>query len=366
VRLDRRRTLAIACAVYAAGISTAFAALYLSRSYTYEGTGISYTRAVAWQAIVYFSWLGVLPMLVRVIRRNTLRPARWRGALIVHGTIMVAVVAGHAILTSSVTWLMRPIPTAGRPTAGASIPPLFVERLPIDLLMYLVIVGALLGVTQWDELRNRERAALLLEAELSRAQLHALRAQLQPHFLFNALQAIASLIRTDPESARGMVVHLGDLLRATLQHSGTPYVPLRRELELLRHYLAIEAIRFRDRLTVRYDITQDTLDCLVPDLVLQPLAENAVKHGIQSQVGGGLIEISAALCGERLVLRVRDTGVGLVPVCNTDTGLGVQNTRARVEQFDDGSGKLDLRTADDGQGVVAEITLPVVRGRSAS
>jgi len=355
---DRRRTLAVAAAVYAAGVSTAFAALYLSRSYTYEGQRLSYARAAVWQAIIYFSWLAVLPAIVRIVRHNVFRPGQWRRSLVVHLAAMLGFVAAHALLTAVATWIMRPIPPGGRPAASAALPALFVDRLPIDLLVYLVIVGALVGIAQWDELRSRE-------AELTRAQLHALRAQLQPHFLFNALQAIASLIRTDPESARGMVVHLGDLLRATLQHSGATSAPLRVELELLRHYLAIEAIRFRDRLTVRYDVDDNALDCLMPDLILQPLAENAVKHGVGPRVGGGVVEVSAALRGDRLVLRVRDTGIGLGTTASAGMGLGVATTRARVERFHDGSGTLELRGADDGEGVVAEVTLPIVRERTA-
>jgi sensor histidine kinase YesM len=259
---------------------------------------------------------------------------------------------------------MRSWPSAPRSTLAAAFHAQFIDRAPVDLLIYLAVVGALLARRYSVEARQRGVAAAEAEALLARARLETLSARLQPHFLFNALQAIATLIRRDPDAATKMTVRLGDLLRASLRSTGEQKVPLRDEVELLRAYLAVEAERFSDRLRVRYEIDDTALDCLVPDLLLQPLVENAVRHGISPRPDGGTITVAARRAGDRLEISVSDDGVGLdagAPVApasgDLERGLGLATTRERLAVMYSGSAVFSLEHGPDG-GVVARISIP--------
>src|SRR4029079_2186861 len=166
--------------------------------------------------------------------------------------------------------------------------------------------------------------------------LQALKMQLHPHFLFNTLNSISALLDEDVDAADQMLARLGDLLRMTLENSGAQEITLQEELEFLRCYLEIEQVRFNDRLTVDMKIEPATLDAQVPNLILQPIVENAIKHGIVSRIAPGRIEISAIRYGGSLKLQVRDNGPGLHPgeasSGRVKEGLGLANTRARLEQ----------------------------------
>jgi LytS/YehU family sensor histidine kinase len=156
--------------------------------------------------------------------------------------------------------------------------------------------------------------------------------QIHPHFLFNTLNSIAALLHKDVEAADRMIVRLGDFLRLTLKSSDAEIVDLEKELEFLKCYLDIEYIRFQDRLTVELDIDSDALTAMVPNLILQPIVENAVRHGVARQTNPGHITIRARREGERLIMRVEDNGPGL-KVQSNGSGIGLSNTRARLEQF---------------------------------
>jgi LytS/YehU family sensor histidine kinase len=201
------------------------------------------------------------------------------------------------------------------------------------LMTYAAIVGLSHGVDYYREARAREKRAAQLETKLVEAQLKTLQGQLHPHFLFNTLHAISALIHRDADDADRMVSRLSDLLRLTLEHDGTQEVSLKEELEFLQKYLEIEQIRFQDRLTVKFAVQPQVLDARVPTLILQPVVENAIRHGIGPLTGGGLVEVSARAEGETLLLQVRDTGAGLSEDALTalQKGIGLSNTRARLE-----------------------------------
>jgi len=225
------------------------------------------------------------------------------------------------------------------------IPPGFYWRelqsaFPISLVITLV-VG--LSITSYETLRHRlqdttlelrtrqieqERAnKLLLEARLS-----SLESRIHPHFLFNTLNSIAALLHKDVEAADRMIARLGDFLRLTLNSSNAQIVDFEEELKFLKCYLDIEHIRFQDRLTVEMDIDPDALTAMVPNLILQPIVENALRHGVARQTDPGHITIRARREGERLIVRVDDNGPGL-KVKSNGSGIGISNTRARLEQF---------------------------------
>ena len=214
----------------------------------------------------------------------------------------------------------------------------------LDVVFYLGIVVVVEAVRWWNAFRARD-------ADLARARLDALASQLQPHFLFNALHAASSLIDTDPPAARKTLVRLSDLLRATLdvkQHT----VPLSEELALLELYLDIQRIRFHDRLTVTIDVSPDAALVRVPPLLLQPLVENAIRHGIAAKPDAGTITISARRDRERVRITVADDGVGLSP--DHDERIGLGTTRARLEAlFPDA--RLELHARAVGTEAVIEV-----------
>lgn len=201
-----------------------------------------------------------------------------------------------------------------------------------NLLVYGVIVGASHGIEYYRRYRERELRASELEKLLAEARLQTLRAQLHPHFLFNTLNSISSLMHRDVAAADRMLVRLSELLRAALEATHQQEAPLREELALLRRYLEIEQIRFGPRLTVDFDVPPDTLELAVPQLLLQPLVENALKHGIAPRKAGGRVTVRARRDGDWLRLSVCDNGAG--PAASPRPGgVGLANTRARLEHL---------------------------------
>ncbi len=223
---------------------------------------------------------------------------------------------------------------------GSALPPDFDLPLPalqrrlafwpalMDLLAYGAIAGALHSVHFYRRFREREHRAVLLESNLAQARLNALRAQLQPHFLFNSLNAIATLLRRDPRLAEATLMSLSDLLRLALSQSERPEVSLREELAFVRRYLEIQQTRFGDKLRVREEIDPEALDCFVPTLLLQPLVENAIRHGLEPADRNGLVQLTAHRLDGRLVLTVEDNGLGLNGSATEAPGIEPAGTRA--------------------------------------
>jgi two-component system, LytTR family, sensor kinase len=233
------------------------------------------------------------------------------------------------------------------------------------LLFCVLLVGIAHAVVYHGRYRERERAAERLAAGLAEARLQALKMQLQPHFLFNTLNAISALIPAEAVPARRMVARLGDLLRTTLEHEETQEVTLREELAFLQPYLEIEQARLEDRLTVVMEIAPATLDAHVPHLLLQPLVENAVRHGVAPRIEPGRVEISASGGGddEFLHLEVRDDGPGVAGARQDGmrAGIGLANVRSRLEQLYGGRHRFDLANRAGG-GTVVRISLPFRSG----
>jgi two-component system, LytTR family, sensor kinase len=231
----------------------------------------------------------------------------------------------------------------------------------LHLLFYALLLGIAHAVIYHGRYRERERAAEQLARGLTEARLHALKMQLQPHFLFNTLNAISALLPADAKPARRMLARLGDLLRTTLEHEETQEVTLREELAFLQPYLEIEQARLEDRLTVVMEIAPETLNARVPHLLLQPLVENAIRHGIAPRIEPGRVEISATRGPyDRLLhLAVRDDGRGVARDDGTGTRrrVGLSNIRSRLEQLYDGEHRFELENHAEG-GALVRITLP--------
>lgn len=218
------------------------------------------------------------------------------------------------------------------------------------------------GVNDWMSLQVERRRAAAAEALVQEARLHALQSQLQPHFLFNTLNSIASLVldgRSD--AAVTMISRVADLLRLCLQTSETPQITLRKELAFLGYYLDIESMRFGDRLQCRFDAPADALDLMVPTLLLQPLVENAVRHGILPSAKGGSIVISARAQGQMLTLRIEDDGPGMGSTAAMSSGIGLANTAARLQElYGSGARMIVGQSSMGGVGIAIHIPLKLI------
>jgi two-component sensor histidine kinase len=245
---------------------------------------------------------------------------------------------------------------------------LYIRNLDWALMTYASIAGIAYALTYTWVSRERAVKAAHLEARLAEARLRTLEAELHPHFLFNTLHAISTLVHSNPESADRMISRLSDLLRLTFDRSGAPGVSLQEELEFLQKYLEIEQIRFQDRLTVRFDIEPETLDAEVPRMILQPLVENAIKHGVSPRSGPGLVQISARRRDDRLWLEIRDNGGGLAGHASVRqrTGVGLTNTRDRLECLYGGAYRLHISDSHDGLAVEMEVPLNRAPATAAS
>ena len=238
-----------------------------------------------------------------------------------------------------------------------------------NALFYALLLGIAHLVLYYRRYREREQAAVQLARGLTEARLQALKMQLQPHFLFNTLNAISALIPTEAKPARRMLARLGDLLRATLEHEETQEVTLREELAFLEPYLEIEQARLEDRLTVVMNIAPETLDARVPHLILQPLVENAVRHGIAARIEPGRVEISASRGPDDrfLQLEIRDDGPGMDRdnEIRPRRGVGLTNIRSRLEQLYGREHRFKLENQAAG-GVLVRITLPFRRAEQGA
>jgi len=305
-------------------------------------------------------WAVFSPATIWLARRYPpFEGSHWpRGVAVNLVASAVAVFLEVLLVTVNGRWVRGPMPDDGPilMTALRSA----VWWFPSDCWLYWAIVASDYGVTHYRRLRERELRASQLEAQLAEARLQALKMQLEPHFLFNALHTIGQLVRTGQDAlAVQVVAGLGDLLRRVLDGAGTQEVPLKQELEFLRSYLDVEQVRFRDRLKAVVDAEPDTLDARVPYLILQPLVENAIRHGIAPRPTTGRLLISARRIAGSLHLTVRDDGSGLVSggMSRDSRGVGLVNTSERLRQLYGDAASFEVVSAEDG-GTVARVVVP--------
>lgn len=325
-------------------------------------------------AVEALCWSILTPIIFAVVGRfdveNHQLARRWTGALLI-----TAVAVAAAGLLAIVGFELRDalFSPPGRALGGhRGGPRLHFPFVPLwfpflnSLILALGVVAAGIARAYSRRLRSRREQAIQLTSQLAEARLDALRRQLDPHFLFNTLNAIASLVERDPRGVRRMIARLGDLLRYSFEGGQAPEVPLHRELALLGLYVDIVRVRFGDRLTVDVRVDVAVLDALVPPMILQPLVENAVKHGVERRPEGGAIVVEGLREGDSLVLRVVDDGPddpALFAAASARTGVGLRNTRERLRQLYGEAQRFSL-ARDSARGVVAEIRLPYHVGES--
>ena len=243
-------------------------------------------------------------------------------------------------------------------TYGEIFRPLLLNTFPYNLLIYGVIVTISHALDYYRKYHERTVHALELEKHLTEARLQALLRQLKPHFLFNTLNGIASLMHSDVHAADKMLVRLSELLRLTMHHRGQPLTPLREEIAFIEKYLEIERIRFRDRLAVEITVAPGVLEAEVPSLIIQPLVENAIRHGIEPQARPGRIAIEARREAGGVVLVVRDNGGGVPAGGFTREGIGLTNTRERLRELYGDKHRFELGNHNAG-GLEVRIILPI-------
>ena len=334
---------------------TAIAGVFATQLYF---AGLPWSRALSWTLPRWYAWGLVTPAIFWLDRRLADRsslPAR------------VALHVPLAVGWTAVTIALRLI---ARPLRGSPLPAEFtlylLDRFYSDLPIYAVIAGISFARLYAAQVRRTEQQAhelalwtTDLERRLVEARLQSLRAQLQPHFLFNALNTISAFTESNPQMARRLMGQLGDLLRASLHHAAQPLVTLGEELTFLDDYLAIESARFEGRLHVAVHADDELLPVMVPAFLLQPLVENAIRHGVGPRLSGGRVEVTVKGDRSALEIRVRDDGVGLPPEWrfDRDAGVGLKNVAARLEHLYGRPGLLRLVPLASG-GVEVQVDLP--------
>ncbi|HEU4882302.1 MAG TPA: histidine kinase [Longimicrobium sp.] len=333
------------------------AAFFYSRAFLvapYRNTPFFWREDGLETLVTFGQWAIYTPYVLRAVRRVPLVGPRRAVALLFH----VAVSCAMGTLAVMVQVLAVPF-------IWADEAPEVARYFAIHFHWQVMIYWLLVSYTQWLEYHRRWQGNQLrssrLETELARAEVKALRMQMEPHFLYNTLHTISEMVHVDPSAAERMIVRLGSLLRHTTE-TGSQEVPLEREMEFLRAYLEIEQARFHDRLTVSIDVPDALLACSVPSLILQPLVENAIRHGTSRLAGAGTVRVSAAAQGDALVLRVADNGPGMrTPGDGGGAGVGLRNIRSRLHHLYGDAGALELNSVEGG-GLEAAVTLPLVNG----
>lgn len=328
---------------------------------------IAIDRPAPWIAIApmyfvaYAFWGPIFtPIAACLARRFPLERGKWVRSVLVHALAAPCVSVFHGVITTFLNpWIWPDM--SRNETFSHAFQRSFFMSLSDDLFIYFTIVIIVQGWMYYRRYRDRELRTSVLEAQLARAQLQALKVQLHPHFLFNTLNSVSELMHEDVHAAERTITRLSDLLRITLENLGTQEVTLRDEFEFVKGYLEIEQTRFRDRLKVTYDFAPETLDARVPNLLLQPIVENAIRHGISKSSQQGLVCIRSEKVNDRIILTVRDNGPGLrtngdlSPAANF--GIGLSTTRARLEGLYPRKHSLTLNNLPEG-GFEVRIDVP--------
>lgn len=323
---------------------------------------IDWVNDVGAEFLYWLPWMLLTPVLLYAVRRWPLEPATWRRHVWPHFGIAGAV---SAVQTSAALVLQFLAALAiGRDVRWEMLAQRASDSFPILFLTafwkYWVFVGVFYSFHYYSKFKDREQNAARLEAKLATARLQALKGQLHPHFLFNTLHSVSMLNLTDTDQANRILVLLSELLRKTLDSDGSPNVTLAEELDLVDRYLEIERTRFGDRLTVSYEIDDRVESAVVPSLILQPIVENAVRHGVANRSGEARIAVRAVAEENRLVLTVTDNGPGIPPgwSIESNSGIGLSNTIERLAVMYGDAGTLTLSSAEP-SGTESRITIPL-------
>jgi sensor histidine kinase YesM len=312
--------------------------------------------------LVYWNvWAAFTPLVIALAKRFPLTGPRFVSHIAIHtiASFLMAPLASvtEYFLSRGLLGLLFRITDAGAPRPLPTFTGSVVSMSLTGVLTYWLVVGLYQSIHFYQAAMERQTRAAQLQTQLSHAELENLKSQLHPHFLFNSLHTIGVLMQEDVEAASHLLVSLGDLLRMALERRENE-ITLQSELEFVGKYLEIEQTRFHDRLKVHMDVPTDLLGIYVPSLALQPLVENALKHGISVDSAAGRLEIAAQRNNGRVSLRVRDDGPGPAPGSRLRFGVGLTNVQSRLKQLYGDESSLEL-TGGDGRGCEAIITIPL-------
>ena len=348
-----------------AGVSTALGLFSTLLAYNYvtlfRARAQPFHILLALNVSYWYAWAVLVPGILWMAHRFRFARHTWRGAAVAHAVSVVVFTAAHAALAGGARVVILKV-LAGRDIDWWSyFQEQFFFNFDFSMGTYWAVVGLSHALNFHREAQARALAEAELETRLVEARLKSLQQQLHPHFLFNTLHTISALMHRDRQAADDMLIRLSDLLRLSLDRTNRQHVSLKDEVDFLQKYLEIERTRFGDRLRVHMDIDPSTLDAAVPNLLLQPIVENAVKHGIAPKIGGGVIEVVSRRDGSDLQLVVRDNGAGVSTqeLHAFKTGVGLSNTRARLEHLFPGQHRFDCRNLPTG-GLEVTIVIPFV------
>jgi signal transduction histidine kinase len=322
---------------------------------TGAGQPVDLVRLLKVQALTILPWAALSPFIAPLTRRHPLSGERRRHSLLLHLGAALACALAHTAIATSLVQLLHMDPRSW----AESYRDMLARAFAGHLLMYASLLAVLHAVASHQALRERELQTSRLEAQLAQAQLAVLRTQLQPHFLFNTLHAVSALMARDVTAARRVLSRLSELLRQSLDVDAEPEVPLREELDFLERYLDIQRTRFEDRLRVALHVEPEALEVAVPRLLLQPLVENALRHGLAPRAEGGTVEVRAQKREGRLHLTVSDDGVGLPEGLTAPAreGVGLRHTRARLRALHGEAHTFDFHPRKGG-GIEVRMALP--------
>jgi two-component system LytT family sensor kinase len=339
--------------------------LYYTRVLSKEP--LTWRAAASSQFIYPYLWALGTPLVLWLADRYPIEGRLWRRSVPLHllfATAFVVLISGLFHIIYFFLFVYGP----DKPYAPATTLQWIIYNSSENYGIYGLLLLPNQVFRYYRRFREGELRTSRLQTQLTRAQLEALKMQLHPHFLFNTLHSISALLHRDPDSADRMIARLGDFLRLTLENSGAQEVSLKKELDFLTCYLEIERVRFQDRLTTSIEVEPSALDAAVPNLILQPIVENAIRHGVAQTRGPGRVEISAKREHGSLRIRVRDNGPGVAAITRPDDGLkgglGLSNTRARLEQLYGAAHRLELENAPGG-GLLVTLEIPAAQGAPA-
>lgn len=303
----------------------------------------------------WYIWAILTPLIIRVTRTHPMDQDNWKKTLLtVHLPALLASMLVHSMVNLI---LFRTAGLHDEMTIGLYRVHFF-TRVHANIFTYAAIVGLFFSYEYYRRYMSRETQTASLQVQLAQANLRALKMQIHPHFLFNTLHSISALVRkSENRSAVTMLGQLGEFLRLALENKGQQEIPLEEEIDFLRRYLDIEKVRFGDRLGVDIQIDDAVKSCYVPNLILQPIVENAIHHVIAPTVSNGMIKITATVNGDRLCMSVADNGPGLKNPDRLRKGVGVGNTQERLENLYGANHEFSLRNGELG-GLQVDICIP--------
>jgi two-component system LytT family sensor kinase len=343
------------------GIWTLFALFFTSQSFLQQQlfpNPPSFWKILSWQLASGWIWFAFMPVILWLIKKFPLDNANWWTNIPLHLVFSILISLGQLSIDAYLLPMLGYTPGGPFTSYWHAYKVFLMINIHFGIGIYWGALGINHTIKYYQKYQERELKTSQLEARLAQSRLQVLKFQLQPHFLFNTLNTISELIYRDPESAERMITDLSDLLRLSLEKLEVQEVSLQQELDFLNKYVEIEQIRFHDRLKIEMNVAPETLDAQVPNMILQPLVENAIKHGISPLSQGGTIKVGAERRNGSLLLSVSDNGVGLtnLDISAIPEGVGLKNTKSRLRHLYGEKHKFEIHP--EKKGLTLNLTIP--------